>query len=72
MDLAEHFLALIEAIKNVSDELNCISLAGGDVLCTYHLTKAALAEQSYYLVLISDLPPDGRQVDLLRILTFHD
>ena len=71
MNLAQHFLALVKAVENVSDELDSVGLASGDVLCTHHLTEAALAEQAQDLVLVSDLPPDRRQVDLLCILTFH-
>ena len=71
MNLAKDFLAFVKTVEYVADELDSVGLAGGYVLGAHNLTKAALSKQSEDLVLVSDLPPDGRQVDLLRILTFH-
>lgn len=67
---SEYFFALVQTVKNILNQLNCIDLSGLQVLSPNDLAKATFAEQLEDLVLVGNKAPNGRQVNLVG--PFHD
>ena len=74
-NFSEYFFALVKTVKNVLNQFDCEGLAGLDVLCPHNLTEATLAEQLGNLVVVRNVAPNCRQVDLVSVkvsLVVHD
>ena len=70
LNFSEYFFALVEAVKNILNQLNGEGLPGLNMLCSHNLSEASFSEEFQNLVLIRDIAPNGWQVNLVG--PFHD
>lgn len=68
MYFAQYFLALVDVCENILDKLDCHDLAGRLALPLHNLSERTASEYLHYFVLIQDMLPDDRQIELFIMI----